>query len=140
MNFTHLNGIEIQERAIDIGMKKSPYINFFKASSDDLKFIPDKSFDVVFTTNFLIHLNENNLQKTIKEMIRISSKFIWSMEYYSKTRQEILYRGKKNLLWKDNFKKKFLKNNLKLVKSERFSYINPDEKGNVDEIFLLKRP
>lgn len=138
-NFNNLNGVDIQSKALNIGIKKRPYINFFKASSDNLSFLPDKSFDVVFTTNFLIHLNKKNLTKTIKEMIRISSKYVWCMEYFSEKRTEILYRGKKNLLWKDNFKKTILKKKLKLIKSEKIPYINPNEKGNIDEVFLLKK-
>ena len=137
--FTNLSGIEVQEKAIDIGRKKSPYINFYKSSSDNLSFLPNQSFDVVCTTNFLIHLNESNLLKTINEMTRLSAKYIWCMEYYSNSRKEIIYRGKKNLLWKDNFKKKFLKKHFKLIKSEKIPYSNIEEKGNIDEIFLLKK-
>ena len=122
-----------------MGIKKNPGINFFKASSDNLSFIPNQSFEVVCTTNFLIHLNKKNLSKTIDEMFRISSKYIWCMEYFSETRKEILYRKNKNLLWKDDFKKEILKKKVKLIKSEKIPYVNPDEKGNIDEIFLLKK-
>ena len=104
-NFNNLSGVDIQPKALDVGIKKNPGINFFKASSDNLSFIPNQSFEVVCTTNFLIHLNKKNLSKTIDEMFRISSKYIWCMEYFSETRKEILYRKNKNLLWKDDFKK-----------------------------------
>jgi len=72
-------------------------------------------------------------------MTRLTSKYIWCMEYFSNTRKEIIYRGKKNLLWKDNFKKELLKKRFKLIKSEKMPYSNPSEKGNIDEIFLLKK-
>ena len=138
-NFINLYGVEVQEKAIEIGRKKSPHINFYKSSSDNLSFLPSQSFDVVCTTNFLIHLNKSNLLKTINEMTRLTSKYIWCMEYFSNTRKEIIYRGKKNLLWKDNFKKELLKKRFKLIKSEKMPYSNPSEKGNIDEIFLLKK-
>ena len=137
--FKYLSGIEIQKNAIRIGNKKSPYIKFYNYSSDDLSFFSDESFDVICTTNFLIHLSKKNLMKTINEMSRLTSKYIWCMEYYSVNRKEIIYRGNKNLLWKDNFKKLFLKKNFEVVKSEKIIYTNPKEFGNVDEVFLLRK-
>ena len=48
------------------------------------------------------------------------------------------YRGNSNLMWKDNFKKYFQKKKFKIIKSVKIPYIDPKEKKNVDEMFLLK--
>ena len=135
--FNNLYGIDIQRSAINIGKKKRPFIKFKQGTSDDLKF-KDNSFDVTFTNDFLIHLNKNNLSKTINEIYRVTKKYVWCFEYFSKKRKEINYRGNKNILWKDNFKNYFSKDKFKLVKSVKVPYISKQHKGNVDEMFLMK--
>lgn len=135
--FKNLYGIDIQQRAINEARKNLKSNNFIKNKSNKISF-PDNSFDVVLTNDVLIHMNKNILKSTIKEIYRVSKKFVWCFEYYSNSRKEIRYRGQKNLLWKDNFSKYFPKSKFKLIKSKKFKYISKNEKGNIDEMFLLQ--
>ena len=135
--FKNLFGIDIQQRAINEARKNLKSNNFFKNKSNKILF-PDNSFDVVLTNDVLIHMNKNILKSTIREIYRTSKKFVWCFEYYANSRKEIRYRGQKNLLWKDNFSKYFPKSKFKLIKSKKFKYISKNEKGNIDEMFLLQ--
>jgi len=44
------------------------------AKADELKSYPDKNFDVVFSDAVLIYIGPDKIQKTIKEMLRVSRK------------------------------------------------------------------
>jgi pseudaminic acid biosynthesis-associated methylase len=70
----------------------------------DLKFA-DESFSLVFTCGVLIHLDESSITKVIREMIRVSRKYLLFIEYYSETDLEVEYHGMKNMLWKRNWPK-----------------------------------
>ena len=135
--FKNIYGVDIQQRAISQAKKNLKSNNFFKNISSKTLF-PDNTFDVVLTNDVLIHMNKKVLKSTISEIYRISKKYVWCFEYYSKFRKEISYRGQKNLLWKDNFSKYFPKTKFKLIKSKKFKYISKQEKGNIDEMFLMQ--
>lgn len=135
--FKNFFGMDIQVNAINIGKKIRPYIKFKKGTSDNLPF-NSNHFDIAITNDFLIHLNKENLSKTINEIYRVTNKYVWCFEYYSNKRTMLNYRGNKNLMWKDNFKKYFPKKKFKLIKTVKIPYIDIKEKNNVDEMFLLK--
>lgn len=71
---------------------------------------PDYSKDVVFTSGVLIHIHPDNLLGAMKEIYRISKKFIICAEYFSPEPREVIYHGKQALwtndfgsIWLDNF-------------------------------------
>jgi len=74
----------------------------------------------------------------MKEIYRCSNKYIWGYEYFADNYTEVVYRGKKNLLWKTNFPRLYLDNfnDLKLVREKKLKYLN---NKNVDVMFLLKK-
>lgn len=135
LGFTNLTGIEISEKALELGKQINKGINFMKESALDIPF-KENYFDIVFTSGVLIHISPDDLGKVIDEMYRASKKFIWCYEYFSENCQEIEYRGNKNLLWKNNFMKLFLDRHpdLKIIKEKKIKYLNSD---NVDNMFLL---
>lgn len=92
----------------------------------------------MFTSGLLIHIAPSDIKVVIQEIHRCTKKYIWGFEYYADKYTEIVYRGKKNLLWKANFPKIYLElfKNLKLVKEKRLKYLNND---NIDAMFLLKK-
>lgn len=79
-------GIEINEKAI-----KERYVNsIVRGSAYDLPFI-DSQFDLVYTAGVLIHLSDT--EKAMKEIYRVSSKYILSIEYFDDKDREISYRN-----------------------------------------------
>jgi len=137
MGFKNLYGIEPQSYAVELSKKRSKDINIIKGDAFDIPY-KDKYFDLVFTAGVLIHIDPRDINKAIKEIYRCSRKYIWGYEYYSEKYEEIIYRGKKNLLWRANFPKIYIDAfpDLKMVKIRFLKYLEND---NVDVMFLLTK-
>lgn len=77
----------------------------------------DNKFDLVFTCGVLIHIHPDDLLHAMKEIIRVSKKYIVCAEYFSDKDEEIEYHGQSGLLFKKDFGSFYLDNfqNLKLV-------------------------
>lgn len=137
MGFKNLFGIDINREAVEFSKSVTKNIDIIQGSALDIPF-KDKYFDLVLTAGVLIHISPANIQKVLREIYRCSKKYIWGFEYYAEKYTEILYRGKKNLLWKANFPELYLKifKDLKLIKEKKLKYLDND---NVDIMFLLKK-
>lgn len=135
MGFTNLYGLELQSLALDLARKRTHDVTFVQGSALELPFA-NRSFDLVFTSGVLIHINPQAIEKAIKEIQRCTRKFIWGYEYFSNHYQEITYRGEKGLLWKTDFVKLYRQicPNLKLLKETRLKYQKQDL---TDTMFLL---
>jgi pseudaminic acid biosynthesis-associated methylase len=136
MGFSNLTGIEINKNAINLA-REDKDLCIMEANAFDIPF-KDNYFDLVFTSGVLIHIAPENLEKVIKEMVRVSNRYIFGFEYFSENCENIEYRGNKNKLWKNNFPQLFLKLNpsLKLIKSKKMPYL--DGSGNIDIAYLLE--
>ncbi|MDD5290972.1 MAG: methyltransferase domain-containing protein [Patescibacteria group bacterium] len=137
MGFKHLYGVEINRKAIEFSKKNTKGIDIIEGSALNIPF-RDNYFDLVFTSGLLIHVSPKNLKTVMKEIGRCTKKYIWGYEYYADKMGEVMYRGKKNLLWKANFSKIYLDTlkNLKLVKERKIKYL---DNTNEDVMFLLKK-
>lgn len=140
IGFKQLYGIELQEYAAEKARKLQKHINIIQGSGFDLPF-KDGYFDVVFTHGVLIHIAPEHLLSFTSEIVRCSKKYIWGLEYYSETLQEVNYRGNQGYLWKMDYAQFYLDNfpNLKLIKKELLHIKVEQEKGNVDCMFLLEK-
>lgn len=135
--FKNLCGIEIFLEAVERAKIHTKGINIIQGSAFDLPF-KDNYFDLVFTAGVLIHINPKDAKKAMKEIYRVSKKYIWAYEYYNPNYKMIPYRGEKNKLWKADFCQIYMDlfPNLKVVKREKLKYLNSE---NADEMFLLKK-
>lgn len=135
--FKNLYGIEISPEAVETAKTRAKGINIIQGSAFDIPF-KDGFFDLVFTAGVLIHINPKNIAKVLKEIYRVSKKYIWGYEYYHSTHIGIEYRGNKNRLWKGDFCQIYLNHfpNLKIVRKKKLKYLNSP---NLDEMFLLKK-
>ncbi len=77
----------------------------------------NNKFDIVFTCGVLIHIHPENLLDAMKEIYRVSKKYIVCAEYFSDKDEEINYHGEDGLLFKKDFGSFYLDNfpNLKLI-------------------------
>ncbi len=107
MGFKNLYGIEINKYAIELAKLKTRNINIIYGSAFDIPF-KDGYFDLVFTSGLLIHIAPTEINIALREIHRCAKKYIWGFEYYSDKYAEVIYRGKKKLLWKANFLKSYL--------------------------------
>jgi len=135
--FKNLYGIEIYDKAVELSRTRLKNVNIIWDSVFDIPF-KDNYFDLVFTSGLLIHISPKDIKKAMKEIYRVSKKYIWGFEYYNDEYISIDYRGHKNCLWKGNFVKMYLNlfPSLRLVRVEKLKYLNDN---NVDIMFLLKK-
>ncbi len=135
MGFLNLLGIELQEYALEESRRQFRNIYMIRGSALNLPF-KDASFDLVFTSGVLIHIHPSDLTQALREIRRCSRRWIWGFEYFSEQSQEVVYRGKTNLLWKNNFAKEYLKvcPDLRILKEECLRY---RQNKNMDKMFLL---
>ena len=138
MGYKNLNGIEIQHHCLKKLKKNFNFVNGIQSTVFKLPF-NNNSFDLVFTNNVLIHIPPKKIHIVLKEMYRVSKLWIWGSEYYSQNYKEIIYRKNKNLLWKADFAKIFLKNfkNLKLIKHKFL--VSKFDNEEIDSMYLLKK-
>lgn len=92
-------GCDINESSLVRAKKNEPYLNIVYASGFDLPF-RDDYFDLVFTAGVLIHQSLDSVEALMQEIIRVSGKYIMSMEYENPIFEEIPYRGKKGALYR----------------------------------------
>jgi pseudaminic acid biosynthesis-associated methylase len=137
MGYEKLYGIELQHYAVERAKELSKGIQIIQASAFDVPF-KDGCFDLVFTSGVLIHISPDDIETAIKEIYRMSNKYIWGFEYYADTYQEISYRGNTDKMWKSNFMQLYLDHfpDLKIVKDIKYPYVNDN---NVDQMFLLEK-
>ncbi|WP_417826641.1 pseudaminic acid biosynthesis-associated methylase [Thalassospira povalilytica] len=74
----------------------------FEGVADMLPF-EDSSIDLVFTSGVLIHIHPNDLERSMREIHRVSGKYIVCIEYFSDKPEAIPYRGHTDKLFKRDF-------------------------------------
>ncbi len=114
-NNINLFCVEPNEEAISILTKdkvlKEENILNSTANKIDYK---DNFFDLVFTCGVLIHIENANLIKSLKEIYRVSNKYILCLEYFSDKEEIIDYNQGDALLVKRDYGSIYLDNFPKL--------------------------
>lgn len=105
---SEINVIEISPEALDIVKKRFRIKESFQGSIKNSEF--QRSFDLVFTSGVLIHINPDDLLLSMEKMYHHSRKYILIAEYFNRTPVEIEYRGERNRLFKRDFGKLFYEN------------------------------
>ena len=103
------SAIEINKKCCD---KLSEYAFVYNQSVE--KPIKEK-FDLVFTRGLLIHLEKEVLDKAIKNIYNSSNKYILIAEYITPERRMVEYRGKKDMMWTDDYFKPLIKKGCELI-------------------------
>lgn len=140
MGFENLYGIELQAYAVEKAKEFTKGITILQGSGFDIPFDAG-SFDLVYTHGVLIHINPNDLPRIMSEMLRVSSQYIWGIEYYHDQVKQINYRGHDGFMWKADYCDLFMKvdPSLKVVKKKLIPYITENNKENKDCMYLLSK-
>lgn len=77
--------------------------NRILAGTADQIALPEGAVDLVFTSGVLIHVDPDALPASYREIYRISSRYILTIEYFSAEPEQKLYRGQGGLLFKRDF-------------------------------------
>ncbi|MBL8609958.1 MAG: methyltransferase domain-containing protein [Myxococcales bacterium] len=136
LGFTDLHGLELQEYAAAKARARLPSAAITCGSALELPF-PDASFDLVYTSGVLIHIAPADLPRAMREILRVSRRFVWGWEYHADALVEIPYRGERGLLWKGPYAELYRASapELAVVARRRLPYAARPEQ--VDEVFLL---
>jgi pseudaminic acid biosynthesis-associated methylase len=136
LGFHNLNGVEINEKAIQIAKQRNPEIKFFHSSIEN--FETNLKFDLVFTSGVLIHINPKSIPSILQKIYSLSDKFVFGYENFSETLTKLDYRNHSDILWKQNFPELYrnLFPNLTTIKEKIFTYKND---GLQDVAFLFSK-
>jgi len=102
----HLTGVEPNDYARSLAPNEDERIRVLPGTAFELPFL-DATFDLVFTSNVLIHIALADLPLAMQEIYRVSRRYILAIEYYAEQETEIFYRGHTSSLWKRDFRKHF---------------------------------
>lgn len=109
-----IHAIDLNEQAIDIAKKKYPYITFKIGNLNKISY-PDSFFDLVFTRNVLIHVPKNEVDDILKQLLRVSKKWIINIEYFGKDGEMINWKRGDDLLWYRNMKERWSKFDVEIL-------------------------
>lgn len=65
--------------------------------------LADGSVELAMTAGVLIHVDPSLLERTMREVHRVSSKYVLCSEYFSPKAETLPYRGEDGLLFKNDF-------------------------------------
>jgi len=106
--------IEINGQALEICLSKNQIDSSFLGSLLEVQV--DEKFDLVYSTQVLIHVNPQDLLNVMQRMFDWSKKYILIAEYFNRNLVTIPYRGSNNKLFKRDFGKLFIENfNVKCI-------------------------
>lgn len=130
--------VEINSKAAQ-ELARSDWIEVHEASI--LEFQSDKTYDFVYTSTVMIHIEPQSLPLVYQSLYDLSRRYIGVMEYYSPKPVEITYRGHSDRLFKRDFAGEMLDRfaDLKLI-DYGFDY-HRDPVFSMDDInwFLLEK-
>lgn len=138
MGFVNLFALELQEYPIRISEARRLGVHYIQGSAFALPF-SDASFDMVFTSGVLIHIDPEYIAAVIDEIYRCSREYIWGCEYYNEDIAEINYRGHAQLLWKGDYAGLYLQRFKDLASVNKKIYPYRDNPAQCDQMFLLKK-
>ncbi len=104
-----LHAVEPNEEALNT-LIASEIIPPERALNGSLKALPfdDGSIDLVFTSGVLIHVPDDALDQAVSEILRVSGRYILTLEYFSPKPLSIPYHGHNDLLFKRDYGSLFL--------------------------------
>ena len=129
-------GVEPNPYALQLARNASAKINVVQGTAFDLPF-EDDHFDLVFTSGVLIHIALADLPRALSEMVRVSRRFLLSIEYFAPQETVIPYRDRDDLLWKRDFLGHYQSqfSDLTLVRSGKWTLSDEDA-----DFWLLAKP
>lgn len=109
-------GVDMNEMALKIAKSKFPNFNFKQGSLTKIPF-EDNFFDLVFTRGVLIHIHPNDVNDAMKELLRVSKKWVFNLEYYGEDNKMIKWKRGDELLWYRDIEKRWKELGVKVLSS-----------------------
>jgi len=102
----YLYGVEPNEAARKLLAESCPFTKIQDGHAANI-LAEDASFDLVFTAGVLIHIHPSRLQDAIKEIIRVSRRFVLAIEYFAPKCEPVVYYGAERI-WRNDFGKLYI--------------------------------
>lgn len=120
-----LIGVEPNPYARELARASSPKLGVLFGQASDLP-LKDGYVDLAFTSGVLSHVALENLPAAMREICRVSNRYVLALEIYAEDETIVPYRGHDDLLWKRDFLKIYQDScpELKLVST---GYIGPEQ-------------
>lgn len=117
--FSECHGMDFSDFAIKKGLELNPHINF-KLSDVTIPFpYLNDEFDVVVTRGLLIHIPNHKIQDVLKQIYRVSSKYIINIEYFGEDGKPIEeQRFGNNFVWFRDMRKLWSKFKCQILRHE----------------------
>lgn len=109
-------GLDMNEKALEIAKSRSPNFNFKQGSLTKIPF-EDNFFDLVFTRGVLIHIHPDDVSDAMKELLRVSKKWIFNLEYFGEDNKMIKWKRGDKLLWYRDIEKRWKDLGVKVLSS-----------------------
>jgi len=109
-------GLDMNENALKKAISKYPSFKFKKGSLTKIPY-PDNYFDVVFTRGVLIHINPSDIENATKELVRVTKKWIFNLEYFGEDNKMIKWKRGNDLLWYRDMEKRWNDLGLEIISS-----------------------
>jgi pseudaminic acid biosynthesis-associated methylase len=95
-------GVEPNQHARGIARQADARITVVEGNAFDLPF-EDEHFDLTFTAGVLIHIAPADLPAALREIHRVTRRYVLAIEYFAEKTTAISYRGHDGYLWKRHF-------------------------------------
>ena len=99
-------GVDINQRALAELQRALPDVGAVRARARALPFA-DGCFELVFTAGVLMHQTAATLAPVLRELLRVSGRYLLACEYAHADEAEIPYRGMSQVLFKRDYASAF---------------------------------
>lgn len=98
-------------------------------------------YDLAFTKGVLIHIPPEHLSQAYDRLYQGSWRYILVAEYYNPTPMEIIYRGRRGMLWKRDFAGELLARYPEDLRLVDYGFVYHGDKDPQDDLtwFLLEK-
>ena len=95
-------GVDVNHGALTRLRATLPSVIGLRAAAKELPF-RNGAFELAYTIGVLIHQPEDTLGQVVDELVRCSSRFVLTCEYYASGTVEVPYRGQVGALFKRDY-------------------------------------
>ena len=130
-------GVEPNQHARGIARQADARLTVVEGNAFDLPF-KNGHFDLAFTAGVLIHIAPDDLPAALREMHRVTRRYVLAIEYFAEETTPVNYRGHEGYLWKRHFLHDYQTEfpNLALVRS---GFFGPEEGFDHCHWWLLEK-
>ena len=99
-------GVDVSPAALAALARNVPNAKGVRAEARSLPF-EDNAFDLAFTAGVLIHQPETTVEEVVREIVRVSRRYVLALEYDAPSTEAIPYHGETDALFRRDYEALF---------------------------------